>query len=1005
MQVIKRDGQKQRIDPNKVIWRLRNLCALEEDMKTLAEKNPTMYRINKTFQPLANVDYEKIALETLRGLKDGVTTSELDDLAAFIAQPMSFDHPEYGVLAARIVISNYHKNTTMNLQHHFASQSGGPLAIDDIEKNTLRYTTEALYQNVDVNGDRSPLVTPLYKAIMQKYGDTLESWIDYNRDYNYDFIGFDVLKKSYLMSCSLRDAQGNLLRDAQRKIVRTPVERPQHMIMRVAVGIHCAGKYRDYNLMRYGKSIYETFCNLVENNPRFNKLYESVKNQHMRGELIDWKEVSAILPFKQRKILRAAMTDVISWDALAQWCATNDPLATVSDALLRDIRRTYDAMSQMYMTHATPTLFNAGTLKPQLSSCYLIALGDDSMKYITKLWADASEISKWSGGIGSWSYNLRPKGSYIRGTNGNSDGSVPYMRVVDGVAVYVNQGGKRDGVHATYWTMWCADIFRILDLRKPRGNEMERARHLFYAMWIQDEYMRCLQEEIRQEEELRKAGDTDTKPMLWYLINPDECPEICEHFDQELVTTWLPDDQVDPVKHAFTYYYRKCVREGKYVKRVSAQDLWRAVCETIEETGVPYILFADAANRKSNQQNLGTIKSSNLCTEIIEYSDARETAVCNLASIALSRFVTDQKPVDADRYAFSEGFVTAISKSTDAKRKWFDFTKLGEIAALATYNLNRVIDCNYYPIPETETSNMLHRPIGIGVQDLANLYTMLRLPFDSAEAQKLNFYIFEMLSYATLTESHRLATIEGAYQTFNDSPLAQGKFQHDLWIEEQKPLGRDALLHPLKLDWNTLRTNITTKGGVRNSLLLAPMPTGTTSTIMGNSPCFEPHNALVYKRPNKTGEHTVVNKYLLRDLMELGLWNNQVRNAIMMDSRGGIADVVQIPKEIRDIYKTVWDMSPKAIINQGLARGVFVCQSQSMSLFIPRPTPKLLTQIHFYSWVRGIKTSSYYTRRLAAVDAQKIQVVEQPAIRDAIVNSDDQVCYIRSDGTRACCDA
>jgi ribonucleotide reductase alpha subunit len=737
-------------------------------------------------------------------------------------------------------------------------------------------------------------------------------------------------------------------------------------------------------------------------------------------------------------------------------------------------------------------------------------IGDDSMEGINEFWKDCSSISKWAGGIGSHVHNIRAKGSYIRGTNGTSNGLVPLLKVVNEISNYVDQGGnKRPGSHAVYVEPWHADVFDFISLRKQRGNERERAKNLFYAMWMNDEFMRCVVEETRLSD--------NTK--LWYLMCPDVSKGLSDVFDKKLNTQYLSDEFVAANKddYAFTYKYREYIKQNKFVKQVSAIELWKHICEVIIETGIPYMLYKDAANRKTNQSNLGVIKSSNLCvdgstviltrdhgnkpirhfvgqsphiwngmswtpaevtktsddeqlflvtfndsnvlkctanhkfyvvdpvtqefyskrtnelvmndllipyflpvgnkqnqypnitedtwktsdivnkvkpsanirvltvkacgsaptycfnepiehkgifngiltgncTEIMEYSSPDETAVCNLASICLQTLVTTEQ-TKSDPIGGFEG-------------KYINWDLLEHITRILVRNLNKVIDINFYPTANTQRSNLRHRPIGLGVQGLADLYTSLRIPFDSDKAMELNFYLFEAIYFYSLDESNKIATERGySYETFHGSPASNGILQFDMWIEENDK----ALKYPLFKPWTDLKERIKATG-LFNSLFVAPMPTGTTSTIMGGSPCFEPHNALIYKRRNKSGEFVVINKNLQKDMIELGLWNKKLYNDILINPAGSMENIPYVPRHIRDLYKTVWDMSPKAIINQAICRGVFVDQSQSMSLFIPRPNIKLLTQIHNYCWKNGLKTSSYYTRQLGVVDAQKIQV-------------------------------
>lgn len=1013
--VVKRNGEKEPFDFNKILLRIRNLCALPEDMDKLRIINPEKYKLNQTLTPLTQVRYEEIAKTVISGIKNGMTTSELDDFAALIAQPLAFTHPEYGTLASRIAVSNYHKNNVYHLYEHFAHVDA-QLTPEMVENRLFWYTIRALYENIDANGDRAPLVHPRIYQLVKANPDYFEKMLDYTRDYRYDFVGFKLLEETYLLRCALRNRNG--------KYSRVPIERPQHLIMRVALGIHCSRQYESwkYKLIEHAK-VWNTMSGILRE-VMDEDLFEETARAYYAGN-IDWSFICTRLSPEDARLLKSIVKEnSITWEQLA-----DKQSATLSDEETQNVVETYEYMSEMYMTHATPTLFNSGTLMPQLSSCYLIQPDDDSMRGITKYWADCAEISKWAGGIGSHVHNIRATNSYIRGTNGRSNGLLPMIKVVDDISVYVDQGGgKRPGSHAVYLGPEHPDFLKLIDAKRQRGNDQERARHLFYAAWLPDEFLRCVQEEVRLEALWRKEGRNEI-PKLWYTMCPDQSPGLADVFDAELVPQYIPDDKVDPEKHAFTHLYRKYIKAGRYVANVSAQEIWRHVCEVIEETGVPYLCAKDAGNRKSNQQNSGTTKSSNLCTEIFQVSTPTETAVCNLASICLSRLVSAVKPADANKYYNAEGFDVRLTADAVEKRLWFDFGKLQQIVMRLVRNLNKVIDINYYPIPETKRSNFKHRPMGIGIQGLADLYTILRMPFDSEAAQKLNFYIFESIYYAALRASnqaaysyqknsteilqqriarlkdrlprssedslpeeeyqqtmldlakaeHQLKLISkpqgGAYASYPNSPISKGLLQFDLWEREQQLQGRSALLYPLSLDWTDLRAQIT-KHGVRNSLLIAPMPTGSTSTVMGCSACFEPHSSLIYKRRNRVGEYSIVNKYLISDLMELGLWNDEIRNAILKDSRGSIADVARIPRHVRQIYKTVWDVEPKALVDQALCRGVFVDQSQSMSLFMARPTHRELTKLHFYTWRRGIKTLSYYTRRLAPADAQKIQVVE-----------------------------
>jgi len=748
MQVIKRSGRREEVSFDKITARLRKLT----------------YNLDTNY-----VNLIEVSKKVIMGLYDSVTTVELDNLAAETAATMATIHPDYALLAARIAVSNLHKET---------------------EKSFHKVITE-LYHYIDPkSGDRAGLISDEVFKIVQKNKERLDSALIFDRDFDFDYFGFKTLERSYLLRMNGKVA-----------------ERPQHLFMRVAVGIH--------------------------------------------GENID-----------------AAI-------------------------------ETYNLMSERWFIHATPTLFNAGTPKPQLSSCFLLSMTDDSIKGIFETLSRCALISQSAGGIGLSIHNIRATGSYIKGTGGTSNGIIPMLRVFNDAARYVDQGGgKRKGAFAVYLEPWHADIFEFLELKKNHGKEEMRARDLFYAMWISDLFME------------RVKADAD-----WSLFDPNEASGLFDVYGGE-----------------FEALYHKYEQEGRQRKTVKARDLWNAVLESQVETGTPYILYKDAANKKSNQQNLGTIRSSNLCTEILEYTSADEVAVCNLASIALPKFVENGV---------------------------YNFEKLYEITQVATRNLNKVIDVNYYPIPEAERSNMRHRPIGLGVQGLADAFILMRYAFDSPEAKQLNKDIFETIYFAALTESCNLAEKHGAYETFPGSPMSKGQFQFDLWGE--KPSKR--------WDWDSLRQRII-KTGIRNSLLVAPMPTASTSQILGNNECFEPYTSNLYTRRTLAGEHIVVNKHLMRDLIRLGLWNEEMREAIMA-ANGSVMGIEDIPAEIRDLYKTAYEISQKVIIDMSADRGVYICQSQSLNLFMEAPTFAKLSSMHFYAWQKGLKTGMYYLRSKAATDPIK----------------------------------
>ncbi len=759
MFVIKRDGRRESVKFDKVTARIERLC----------------YGLDSVFvQPV------EVAMKVVSGIYDGVTTSELDNLAAETAASMTTKHPDYATLAARIAISNLHKNS-------LKSFSG---------------TMKLLYQYIDPKtGENAALLSKETWKVVKEHAALLDSSIIYDRDFGYDYFGYKTLEKSYLM-----------------KLNGKIVERPQHMLMRVAVGIHG-----------------EDIAKAIE---------------------------------------------------------------------------TYNFLSERWFTHATPTLFNAGTPKPQLSSCFLLTMQDDSIEGIYDTLKQTAKISQSAGGIGLSIHNVRATGSYIKGTNGTSNGIVPMLRVFNDTARYVDQGGgKRKGSFAIYLEPWHADVFEFLNMKKNHGKEEERARDLFYALWIPDLFMK------------RVEANAD-----WSLFCPHECPGLADTYGDD-----------------FERLYEKYESEGRARKTVKAQDLWFHVLESQVETGTPYILYKDSANKKSNQKNLGTIKSSNLCTEIIEYTSKDEVAVCNLASIALPKFVLD-----------------------DEKGVSFDFQKLYEITKVVTRNLNKIIDINYYPVQEAENSNKRHRPIGIGIQGLADAFILMRYPFDSEEAQKLNRDIFETIYFASMETSMELAIEEGPYSTYEGSPISKGIFQFDMW-----GVTPDSGLW----DWETLRTKVV-ENGVRNSLLLAPMPTASTSQILGNNECFEPYTSNIYSRRVLSGEFVVVNKHLLRDLVKIGLWNDNMKNKLIA-ANGSVLAIPEIPVSLKELYKTAWEIKQKAIIDMSADRGAFICQSQSLNIFMTDPNFAKLTSMHFYAWKAGLKTGMYYLRTKAAVDAVKFTVDRQ----------------------------
>lgn len=849
MSVTKRNGASEELSFDKILGRIKNL--------------------SKNIQPqLTGVNYAQLVMKVVDQLFPGIKTTAIDELVAEQCASMSTVHLDYGTLASRIVVSNHQKNTSES----FAD------------------TMAVLYNFKDANGEHSPLIGENVFRFIETHRDELDSFIDYDRDFAVDYFGFKTLERAYMMK-----ANGVI------------VERPQHMWMRVAVGIH----------------------HELSDVPRGNNALELVK-------------------------------------------------------------QTYDLMSQGYFTHATPTLFNAGTPRPQLSSCYLVALEDDSIDGIFNTLKECARISKWAGGVGLHVHNLRATGTHIRGTNGSSNGIVPMLRVFNMTARYVDQGGgKRNGSFAIYLEPWHADICDFLDLKKNHGDEEMRARDLFYGLWVPDKFMQAVKD------------DAD-----WHLF----CPDICKG----LSDAWGDD---------FSALYDKYVAEGRAKKTVKARELWYKVLDSQMETGTPYLLYKDSANRKSNQQNLGTIRSSNLCTEIIEYSDKDQTAVCNLASIGLPKYVRDDKT--------------------------YDFEKLHSVVKVVTKNLDKVIDINYYPTEKTRRSNLLHRPIGIGVQGLADVFAMMDCSFESQEARALNTQIFETIYHAAVESSVEIAeqrkasmsrvaaynqitedgifaagaaahdplcvsreysdrlprdirdevhalkpiyaeiqaaltgTPAGAYSSFLGSPASQGKLQPHLWEKD---------LSGSRYDWNALRDRVM-QHGLRNSLLVAPMPTASTSQILGNNECFEPFTSNIYTRRTIAGEFVVVNKHLMKELSELGVWSQDLKDSIIAN-KGSVQHIDGLSDHIKEKYKTVWEVPMRAVIDMAADRGAYICQSQSLNLWMEDPTYKSLTSMHFYSWQKGLKTGIYYLRRKPRHQPQQFTI--GPKEHAAENESEEEICEMCS---------
>jgi ribonucleoside-diphosphate reductase alpha chain len=783
MDIIKRNGSREPLKLEKISSRIKKLT----------------YGLNE------RVDPDKVSTKVVSGLYDGVSSTELDQLSAETSASMVTVHPDFGKLAARIAITALYK---------------------DVEKD-FSVIAKKLYEYINPKtGDKAGMISDEVYAVIQKYSQELDAMIVHDRDFNFDYFGFMTLRKSYLL-----------------KIDSQAAETPQHLYMRVAVGI--------------------------------------------------WRDN------------------------------------------LEMVQKTYDMLSQGLFTHATPTLFNASTNRPQLSSCFLLDIDDDSIPGIYKTLSDCALISQSAGGIGINIHKIRAKGSYIKGTNGHSNGIIPMLKVFNETARYVDQGGgKRKGSIAVYLEPWHGDIFDFLELRKNQGKEELRARDLFLAMWIPDLFMRRVESD-----------------GIWSLFSPDQVPGLIDAYDS-------------PDKKAFTELYEKYEAEGKALKTIKARELWEKILDSQVETGTPYMLYKDACNYKSNQKNLGTIKSSNLCTEILEYTDKNEIAVCNLASVALPKYVI-----------IPSGKV----REKDKKLRRYDFKFLYEVIYQATVNLNQVIDVNFYPTPETKNSNLKHRPIGLGVQGLADTFVMMGLPFESEEAKKLNKDIFETIYFAALTASKDLAKQHGSYASFEGSPASQGLLQYDLWGLTENDLSG-------MWDFSALKEEIK-QFGLRNSLLVAPMPTASTAQILGNNECFEPFTTNLYKRNTLSGEYAVINKHLVEDLVNLGIWSDNVRLKLFNEN-GSVQNIPEIPTDIKEVYKTVWEMKGKSILDMARDRSYFIDQSQSLNMFMADPTASKLSSAHMYGWKLGLKTGMYYLRVKPKAQALKglgidlssasIQEVEKP---------------------------
>jgi len=950
MQVIKRDGTSAPVDFNRVDRRNRNLA--RPDLIDVSENSSKVNQINRTLAPLTQIDPTLVSKEVMQSIYDGVTSVELDNESAKIAQTLSTHHPQFGTLAARIFMSNYHKNNIYDLaRNHFHIRTPTDEMMNTIEDNLYSHVAYALWFNTDKLGKQAPLIAPHVYAIIKKNAKRLESMMDYSRDFSYDFVGMNMLEGTYLLKANLYDGNG---------MRRVSIERPQHLVMRVAIGIHCSTEYVQYSLDGPRDEQFNIFSKWLSDVGISENATD--EGHYLSREMI-YNLFITLLPH----LKFSDEQNKFDW---SQYNLSQHE-GEITDEQWIKIAKTYEIMSLKMATHATPTLFNAGTLRPQCSSCYLIKLFADSLEGIAKLFNACMHIQKWAGGIGSNCHNLRAAGTYIRGTNGTSNGLGPYARVLDAISVYIDQGGnKRPGSHAMYLEPWHGDIFTFLELRKHRGDEEDektgKARGMFYAVWACDEFM------------WRVENDMD-----WYLMCPDQSPGLSAVYNKKYSSSFVEDDVVlaNSEAYAFSALYRKYIAEGRYIRKVKASAVWAAITELQTETGLPYNLSKDNANRKNNQANLGTLEGSNLCTEIMEFTSADEVAVCNLASICVPTFIEDVPYEDAQKYPFTYN-TSLVDNVYQFKR--FNMDKLFDVVMHMTFNLDQVIDINYYPIPETKRSNMRHRPIGLGVQGLADAFAILRLPFASQAAIRLDYYIFEMIYFAACTASNRMAAEKGTYETYEGSPASQGLLQFDLLELEgaanrtEMDNGREIqILFDHSLDWDGLKAKIA-KTGLRNSLLVAPMPTASTSYIMGNSPCFEPFNSNIYKRSIKDGEFVIVNDILINDLISLKLWSPEMKKELMI-ANGSVQKIMSIPQNVRDLYATAWDIPAKWLLHHEIARSPHIDQSQSANRFVPNPSPAILSKLAFYAWRRGLKTLSYYIHSRPPHDAQKLQITDEKA--------------------------
>lgn len=945
--VVNRGGKKIAVDFN----------ASYQRIKDIVNMKPVLY----------NVDCEDITRKIISGISNGIATSALDILAAEIADGLVLTHYEYEIFASRIYIDNYIKNQINNLRLIFPHVS-----IEELKKRNMYYSMLALYMNIDENGEQYPLIHPKLVAIL-KNNNNIESLLDYGRDYLYSYSGFKLLEESYLKYTHI------MIGGVRTKI---HVDLPQHMHMRVAIGLFYSDPEKISNIDHFA---------IAQKCPWLYQIKEfNLSATNLITKNVDWKFIIYNLVKMNYNISKISKLKDAIKECTQNWIDLLDRYINRPDTLVDDIakiERCYHLHSNKYITQATPTLFNIMTLYPQCSSCFLSVMPDDSIEGFAKFYKRQQKIQKYAGGHGSAIHNIRSEKSYIRGTNGKSNGIIDLMKVIDAISVHIDQGGnKRPGSNAIYLELWHADIKLFIASRFERTNAKKQAKELFPALWMCDEFFRCLKREL----ELNEQFPDKAPHKLWHLMDPNVSPYLNLKFDAKFTTEWI--ETPNETDHAFTFLYRKYISEGKFVKVVSAEEIVDEINKSLQENSLPYMLCKDSINRKNNQANLGTIECSNLCTEIMEYSSHNEVAVCNIMSIDVGQMITDKvsynpaiiEPVNP---IFTTGWETNIKKKLGmstkkvktangngaivSNMKYFNWTLFEQCIRQCVVNLNQLIDITMHPFGEARYSDKRNRAIGIGIQGWADMLINLKIEFISEDNKLLNFYIFEFMYYVALDESVNLAIKNGTYQTYHGSPMSNGKLQFDLWVDENPK----CLYAPFACDWDKLRHRIK-EHGVRNSLLIAQMPTASTATLMGACPAFEPYQGLIYKRKNKVGDNIIVAKEFMKDLMEIGLWDRSIANAIMIDRYGSLSGT-NLDSQIKNLYKTAFEINSEQYIMLSLIRAPFIDQGQSLNWFIENPKSEILFENMMTLWENGAKNISYYVRAMATNDAKKLQVTSE----------------------------